>query len=52
MAGLTWSRTPAVTMDRPAAELCSVTLDRVRREELDVVKAVPRTLPLIQPVVP
>jgi hypothetical protein len=50
--GLTWSRTPAVTVARLAAELCTVTLDRVVREELDVVKAAPRTLPLIQPVVP
>jgi hypothetical protein len=52
MVGLTWSRTPAVTTARLAAELCTVTLDRLEREELEVVKAVPSTLPLIQPVVP
>jgi hypothetical protein len=39
-------------MARLGAELCTVTLDRVEREELEVVKAVPSTLPLIQPVVP
>ena len=46
--GLTWSRTLAVTLDR----LATAELDPLVRATSEVVKALVRTLPLIQPVTP